>query len=266
MFYKIKKLKVINANLFSCPYTAGFSLASFKGFVDFLSIKTSELSGEHIVFEKFGIIVISVTNKIKEPILRDTSTGSVFGYNKKEPKIPGSYSLPSLLQQRYFDFEIELILEYNGKLQLDTSQLAKAINLSKIQSGLLVNQIESNDIIPFSTIKDRELTYNTYSLGYFITDAHEEINPNNDIIEQFCEKLSLGNQYRLICNGYKKIMDSNHTREIDLQDNVKSIFVEPNIMLSKSIQIYDYNKNNEILKNFMFSTINKKDYFIVEAN
>ena len=75
MYIKIRDIKVINANLLACPYTAGFSLASFKGLMDAISFKmtNNENINDNIIFKGFGVIISSVNSKINEKDLENYS-------------------------------------------------------------------------------------------------------------------------------------------------------------------------------------------------
>lgn len=259
MFYKINNINVVNANLLSCPYTSGFSLAAIKGLVDFLKIKLSNFNKEEVMIEGFGLIITSVNPKTKELIQRDTSTSKSTNSN---------YILPSLLQNRYFDFSFELILKVSDSNDnlMDSQLLANALNLAKVQSGIISNEIKSENISSFYSLNSLDLTKGTYPLSYFITDATNEIDPNKDIIEQLADKLSVQyNPYLLISNGYKFLQKSEYKRDIELQEDTDSVFVEPNISLGKILPVHLFNKDQNILKNFLFSTVQKDGYFIVEA-
>lgn len=255
MYLKIKNISVINANLFSCPYTAGFSLAAFKGLTDKLSLNISKSVNDTIYFKAFGIIVTKVETKIQEPIQRDTSTGTV-SKNK--------YSLPAMLQHRYFDFTIDLVLETDDFHEDLLVLLANEINKCKIQGGLITNVISIDNISRFFNLYDEELVYKTYPLGYFITDASEEIKDNLDFIEQVSEKL-LESNYMLISNGYRILENSEYVRHIENQEELKSLYVEPNIILAKVLPIHEFKKDKNKLKNFMFSNYKKDNYLIVHA-
>lgn len=263
MLYKINNINIINANLFACPYTAGFSLASFKGLVDFLNIKMISIFEFSGSFDKFGIIVNANNGKIKEPIQRDTSTS-------KPTK--NTYKMPAILQNRYFDFSIDLVLnlkeENNTEYDMANFEehLAFVTNLAKVQAGLINKEIKVEDISSFDNIKSKDLTKNSYALGYIITDASNEINLSQDLIEQYSDKLAeIDSPYMLTCNGYKYVAKSDYKREIELQENVETIFVEPNLLLAKIIPTYKVIKDPTILNNFLFSTIQKPEYFIVSA-
>lgn len=264
MLYKIKNINVINSNLFTCPYTAGFSLASIKGLVDFLNIKLVNLYNFPVLFDKFGIIVNANNAKIKEIIQRDSSTS---------PSTNKSYKSPSILQHRYFDFTIDLVLSINENdfpadfnISNINEQLAFASNLAKVQGGIIKDEVKAEDIISFYSINSHDLTKDSYPLGYLITEASDEINKEADILEQLSDKLAqLNTQYMLMSNGYKYIEPSEYKRVIDLQEEVESFFVEPNLTLTKAVPTYLFNKDPTILKNFLFSTVKNKDYFIVSA-
>lgn len=258
MYLKIKNINVINANLFSSPYTAGLSLAAMKGLVDNLSMKVSEELNKYVYFNGFGLIVTEIESKIDEQIQRDTSTGST-SKNK--------YELPALLQNRYFNFTIDLVLQLSDEISEEAGLLsivAQEINKCKIQGGMITNFINIENMSQFSHLESEELVYRTYPLGYFIIDATSEIDENKDFIEQITNKL-LDKNYMLISNGYKVLQESDYVRQIEKEENLKSLYVESNLMLAKILPIHEFNKEKTKLKNFMFSNFKKEGYLIVHA-
>lgn len=274
MYIKIRDIKVINANLLACPYTAGFSLASFKGLMDAISFKmtNNENINDNIIFKGFGVIISSVNSKINEPIQRDSSTGSIE---------KGKYNLPSMLQTRYFDFTFDFVLEIDDEVLNQNNffdVLVEELNSCKVQGGIIDEFIQIKNISKLNNLnsllltrrqvnseESYQLNKDTYALSYFILDATNELNEDLDLTTQLEEKL-LDSKYMLICNGYKDITNVNYERNYDFIENKKhSILVEPNLILSKTLSVHEFNKDPSLLKNFIFSNYEKNNYKIVHA-
>lgn len=258
MFIKIKNISVTNANLLTCPYTNGLSLAAFKGFVDSISFKLNQ------VISGFSIVLNQVDTKHKESIVRDSMFAEIESYNKAK----NYFSLkknPSILQDRYFSFNFDLILKIDE--EIDKELLFSSINALKVQGGIISKEVyyRSDDT---NIISDdiNNLLLSCNPISYLITDASDEINNSEDIIEQFADKLSTKyTDYFLISNGYIKVAPSDYKRYIELSDDeINSTFVEPNLSLAKALYIYKIKKEPNLLRNFLFHTVNTEKSFLIQ--
>lgn len=258
MFIKIKNISVTNANLLTCPYTNGLSLTAFKGFVDSISFKLNQ------VISGFSIVLNQVDTKHKENIVRDSMFANIKAYNNAKTYFSIEKN-PSILQDRYFSFNFDLILKIAE--EFDKELLFSSINALKVQGGIISKEVyyrsKDNNIISDNI---NNLLLDCNPISYLITDASDEINYSEDIIEQFANKLSIKyTDYFLISNGYIKVADSDYKRCIELSDNeINTTFVEPNLSLAKALYIYQVKKEPALLKNFLFHTVNTENSFLIQ--
>lgn len=258
MFVKIKNISINNANLLSCPYTNGLSLTAFKGFVDSISFKLNQ------VVSGFSIVLNQIDTKYKENIVRDSMFADIENYNKNKNYFSVNTN-PSILQDRYFNFNFDLILKIDE--EFNPELLFSSINALKVQGGIIAKEvyynIEENNIISDNVYS---LLMGCNPISYLITDASHEISDDRDIIEQFADKLSIKHSdYFLISNGYMMLEHSDYKRHIELSDReVNSKFVEPNLSIAKALYIYQIKKDQTLLKNFLFQTFNKENSFLIQ--
>lgn len=253
MFLKIGNLEVENANLLSCPYVLGLSVASIYGFLVNLEFQLNTKKGQSIEFNKFSIIVNRFEDKKRNNIIRDAA------YSKNGEAAP-------MLPNRRFNCNIDIICE----IELDNNELS----IKEIENVILSSKLQGGEIVDvnvelFKTNIFKEVVSKSNRFSKILLYKQDELINSENLLNDISNSL-LKQDYVLISNGYIFLEKANFKRLVSNTTNededfyVNSEFVEPNLILAKFESIKDFLETEK--NGFQFYLNETDNHYVLTSN